>query len=253
MKQVLRYTIYLIAVFSYIFKRHSQPITYVCVEHVRSVYMKINDLGARATDNHQIYMRYTLKVEYYDSIRNKNTQSNAEVSLSKNKVQFKSNEAFLYQDEIYSFNILPATKIIYWSDAPPVSIRKNYASNGLLRLQDTLFDVSIAKECRWINEVDQKIILEFNQQNAHLFPFYQLEFLIDNKKDMLKKVIVRYPSGSMVKQVEYNFIKIDLDYYDPLLKKAAFNKIFLSDNHLLPEYEGYKVIDSRRNTLINKK
>lgn len=212
-----------------------------CKEKVIYIYQHLNTLNRDASDDQQVHYRYTTKVLMRDSVKNHNTKTDAQVTIGKNKIELISPQGEVYQDEHDAFSVLPSKKIILWADSQIGG--KNAFTSNLLKLQDTLIETSVLQACDMSNGV-QKITLGIDRQRQR-FEYNALEFWIDSKESVFKKIVVYYPENSRLYAIEYLFHDIAAEPLNTEFGKTARERIFSDADRLEAKYNGYRVLDSR--------
>ena len=199
-------------------------------------------------DGKVFYLNYTVSTTFSEKHGGEEYQTTVKIYANKYKSYFISKEVEVYQDKSYKISILPAKKIIFLAGYPGDEIKET-KMKSLSFMQDTLLSLSTVEYCRNVTlkngEKYKKVKLKINDSGKKLFKASTLEFLIDEKNNQIKQVLLKYVQKHHIAQLKIVFNVVDYDHKSTKLDKKPLAQVFNADGELLVKYKNYKVIDNR--------
>lgn len=219
-----------------------------CLKQVDNIFKKMYTTLPK--NNRVVFVNYQLVTV----LRAQSKQEKEEVNTTDIKIysgekqyRFFSKDIIVYQDEKYTFTIIPSKRIVYWANAAldkNIQRRLTTAQN----LQDTLFHNYEKVNCKTI-EQDGKtcklVTLIPNKNWASLTQVAYIDFYLSADGTQVLKEKMVYTTAKKMKSVEYIFNEVNYDYKKIDLKNSAQSNVLQSSSKLLPAYAGYQLIDVR--------
>jgi hypothetical protein len=221
-----------------------------CIDEVRSMYKKFNDITALRNAGSKVYfLDYSVKSVTKDSLKDGIKASFIRMWMDSKKMEVQSDDMQVYQDEKNAFVVIPSRKMILRNDPDR---RENKAKSGLIsKAQDTLFALSKVLSCGMIGNTSFKqVVLEVNESGRQLLKISKMSFVIDTRSHEFKNMRLDFAGGenqdgNRIMYVCYDFKTLSMDCKDKILSTDFAPRFLASEKELNPKYKGYTLVDNR--------
>jgi hypothetical protein len=162
--------------------------------------------------------------------------------VSSKRLQFISAGMAVFEDSAITLTVIPGAKVVYEGEPNPRTFdARKLASFNLIR--DSLLSAGRITECREGASGLKEIVLTLDERGARRFGMTRIEFLIDAKHALIKRMYVVNAPTFQVSSVEYLFERIEYDKGTPATARSS---VFADNGKLLSKYAGYRVVDNRK-------
>jgi hypothetical protein len=203
-----------------------------CIDEVRSMYKKFNDITALRNAGSKVYfLDYSVKSVTKDSLKDGIKASFIRMWMDSKKMEVQSDDMQVYQDEKNAFVVIPSRKMI-------------------LR-NDPLFALSKVLSCGMIGNTSFKqVVLEVNESGRQLLKISKMSFVIDTRSHEFKNMRLDFAGGenqdgNRIMYVCYDFKTLSMDCKDKILSTDFAPRFLASEKELNPKYKGYTLVDNR--------
>ena len=221
-----------------------------CIKHVQSLYKQMLAQQPPTESKQVYYVNYTVRTVSQDSLNDGIAESNIEMWMAGKRMQLKSTEMEIYQDEDEVFTVLPRHKMLVRSDRLPNE--DNSRGEQAAFFQDTLFALSTVSQCQTMGH-QKRIIMDVGATGQQLYQIKQVRFDINLDREMIRQVRVSYTDSyrssfpSMHNTAYMDYIVHELNYdYKERIKLPIVAGLFL-DRNGRPKgaYADYELVDTR--------
>lgn len=215
--------------------------------NVKKVFDVMND----AVVNDKVcYLKYAITTNLNSKDAKGNLIVNTgtfEMITSKSQSRLYSKDMIILKDQKNTFAILPARKVIYWSDAVP-SKKGEHLYDQLSTLQDSIFKNVKKQECIEVKDKEYtKIInIDLNEKMSSFLGIKSATYFINDITQRLSKVIVLYQPGNQYTRLEYDFKETDLDYKKMNMNVPVRELVFDNGQKFQVAYQGFQLKDNRK-------
>jgi hypothetical protein len=217
-----------------------------CLNDVKHVYEAWTK-AVKASSENTIYLKYETEVVAGNKSGGKKTKSAIELISKKENSYLKALNTEVFQDEETTVSILSDKKVIVINGVVGEEYKK--IKMGQFEIfKDSVFTYLQTKECEIVtinNKVYKRVLLETNNYGAKSTKMATIEFLLDEEKNMVKEIKVKYVPGHRFQSMKMNILKQNLNYQTNKFQTKAVSKVLNSKGKLHSKYEGYRLIDNR--------
>lgn len=214
-----------------------------CMAWLRKVYSSMEQ-NYHPSGDKAFYFSYSVNTQMKDG----SYEMSAELFSNNKKSWFISKEVEVYQDNSTTVSILPSRKMIYISDFTGKE-KKEAQLKQLSFIQDTLFSLSKVTFCERVKTEDQKeykkLTLKLSAEGRKLFKVETMDFYVDEKKEQLKEVYVKYASGHTMKEMTVKFNEMKIVAHAEKLEGNLLSQVIDGNGNPKVAYKDYKITDNR--------
>lgn len=214
-----------------------------CKVWLRKVYSSMEQ-NFRPSENKVLHLGYQVTTQMKEG----SFEMSAELYSNNTKSWFISKDAEVYQDNSITVSVLPSKKLIYISDFT-LKEQKESKLKQLSFVKDTLFYMANVTYCDNVKMNDgkecKKITLELSEMGKKLFKVESMDFFVDEKKEQLKEVFVKYIPANEIQEMNVKFIKMEMTNHSDKLNGTLLSNVMDGNGIKKPNYKNYQVTDNR--------
>ena len=154
----------------------------------------------------------------------------------------------MYQDREVSVTVIPDRQLVFIQGGfeEKVAVARAAAMESVL---DSILANSTVLESGAVDvggAVERHIVLKPHPEIQSRLGVERLTVVADVEVTTLKQVVVDHRPGQSVTRTAVTYHSIDLEYEGPEFDTSVANLVLGEDGGLLPRYQDYRLVDTRR-------
>lgn len=163
------------------------------------------------------------------------------------RAYFTDGDNVVYQDGKCTVSISPAQKTIWLTGAQATPAATLLPG---LQLRRAVIDQATVKDLGLVNSgasPQRHLVLVPSKEQQQALHLTQIDYWLDEQTNALHSVLLHYPAGYRVHTSRLTFDQQSWQAQDPAVARPALAYVVDTHQHLLPAYQGYRLLDYRSN------